>query len=80
LGKLNGYKINEFMSISAIAYADDIHPISDNAQDMPDIIDQFLKSHNMKLNADKSKILTNNDGSNYNFIINEQSIKIIPKN
>ena len=34
LGKRNGYKINKSLSISAIAYADDIHPISENDQRM----------------------------------------------
>jgi ribonuclease HI len=77
-----GYKLYHTINISVLAYADDIHPISHRKevlQDMLADIELFLKSHKMSLNATKSKILTNDDQSNYEFKINQQTIQLVPK-
>jgi len=82
LQEFQGYNINQEISIPVLAYADDIHPISKCATELQEMlgeIETFLKSHNMYLNAHKSKILTNDDTVDFNFVINNQIIKIIPK-
>jgi hypothetical protein len=55
------------MKITAVAYADDLHPIATSIQDLQkqlDIIHNFLSFHDMRMGLAKTHILTNVSLSN----------------
>ena len=56
-----GFKMRE-LKVTAVAYADDLHPISTSLRDLQkqlDIIHNFLALHNMRMGLAKTHILTN---------------------
>ena len=78
LQELKGYTFTKSIKISALAYADDIHPITENQielQTMIDLINNFIIKHSMKLNAHKSKIISNNTIVDHTYHIGEQRVK-----
>ena len=57
-----GLTINQNIKITSVSFADDNHPLARTKEDLQkqfDIISKFLELHGMKMNAAKSKILTN---------------------
>jgi hypothetical protein len=55
----SGYKLNTDTLIQVLAYADDIHPISESPSELQEMItsiDKFLSNNNMCLNAKKSNL------------------------
>ena len=71
----DGFKINNLpWKITAVAYADDLTPVSTTKEDFQkqlDIIYSFLAFHGMKMNPTKSHILTNIKSSQENFPTNK---------
>jgi ribonuclease HI len=58
----DGFKISNDLSISAIAYADDLNPIAQSRKDLQkqlDIIHRYLKFHKMMMRPSKCAIYTN---------------------